>query len=223
MSVRSRKLRERFREEEFGLDINCCKPSTSCKLFVTRQAAIDIITRWISMHAIRGGGQTRKALITASRLFSDKIYVDAMLPSVEFPGMTMAVEWSVAIDQGYAPGLKGYHCSGLFCYPFDRYGHQSECSVTQFTPWATWYTSYRTYTSFFGREALSTLVDDDKLDLGTQISLLEKCTRSTSTASYHQGRGAASPDQNDEPCFKSSKTTSVVLCPRVLRRRLPYL
>ncbi|KAK0222791.1 hypothetical protein EDD85DRAFT_941162 [Armillaria nabsnona] len=130
-----------------------------------------------------------------------------MLTSVDFPGMTMAVEWSVAMDQcmsnncttvnilsdtmtnssssdskygngtsnnntsmnptfvsnggyfrndrlyqlrtkqspvrteihvftsySYAPGLKYYSCSGLFCYPFDR---------------------YRAYTSFFGREALT--------------------------------------------------------------------
>ncbi|KAK0468811.1 hypothetical protein IW261DRAFT_1612761 [Armillaria novae-zelandiae] len=43
-------------------------------------------------------------------------------------------EMHVFMSYSYAPGLRGYHCSGLFCYPFDR---------------------YRAYTSFFGREALT--------------------------------------------------------------------
>ncbi|KAK0468794.1 hypothetical protein IW261DRAFT_1573402 [Armillaria novae-zelandiae] len=43
-------------------------------------------------------------------------------------------EMHVFMSYSYAPGLRGYHCSGLFCYPFDR---------------------YRAYTPFFGREALT--------------------------------------------------------------------
>ncbi|KAK0468771.1 hypothetical protein IW261DRAFT_1426089 [Armillaria novae-zelandiae] len=43
-------------------------------------------------------------------------------------------EMHVFTSYSYTPGLKGYRCSGLFCYPFD---------------------CYRAYTSFFGQEALT--------------------------------------------------------------------
>ncbi|KAK0474440.1 hypothetical protein IW261DRAFT_1498987 [Armillaria novae-zelandiae] len=190
-------------------------PSRVCFCFVTTISFFTVFPAlWISKAlrisaANRGPASTFNYVPFDQGLERRRIYVDAMLTSVDFPGMTMAVEWSVAIDQctanncttvnifvdattqvfchdsreasisdtynnnmsinptlvssgyyigkdglwkpqtrhspvrteihvftsySYAPGLKGYRCSGLFCYPFDR---------------------YRAYTSFFGREALT--------------------------------------------------------------------
>ncbi|KAK0468788.1 hypothetical protein IW261DRAFT_1573394 [Armillaria novae-zelandiae] len=168
-------------------------PSRVCFCFVTTLFFFSIFPAlWISQAlrisaANRGPASTFNYVPFDQGLERRRIYVDAMLTSVDFPGMTMAVEWSVAIDHNsdyassdaydnnnisinptlvssgyyigknglwkaqtrqspvrtdmhvftsysYAPGLKGYHCSGLLCYPFDR---------------------YRAYTSFFGREVLT--------------------------------------------------------------------
>ncbi|PBL04247.1 hypothetical protein ARMGADRAFT_1057083 [Armillaria gallica] len=188
-------------------------PSRVCFCFVTTLSFIVVFPAlWISqalrISAANGGpASTYNCVPFDPQLGQRLIYVDAMLTSVDFPGMTMAVEWSVAMDQcrsnncttvnifvdtmtnssssdsnhgsgtsnnntsmnptfasnggyfgnnglyqlrtkqspvrteihvftsySYAPGLKYYSCSGLFCYPFDR---------------------YRAYASFFGREALT--------------------------------------------------------------------